>query len=194
MQSFESSKSPIAADDRRPLDYQAPGRPQSRTGAALPGPRVWVSLVLYVLSLVTPTTTASDPNDRLHDRVTMGYQTAFASIGDWPQAVRGDSGQPLDAVFLAPVVNFLFIAALVLAFAAARGGPRSARLGRASRMIAAIGVPMAVIGTALLAFGTSFGNAWGSDQSRISVGVFFWCAAFLVLGLQFHRRRKATAG
>jgi hypothetical protein len=75
------------------------------------------------------------------------------------------------------VVNLMFIAALALAFAAARSGPRSPRYDRASRTLAAIGVPLAVVGVALLLLGVSFGNAWGPRHSSLSIGAFLWAAA-----------------
>jgi hypothetical protein len=185
MQATEDPKPLVANEESRPLDYRTPERFGSRTRGRWPSQRVWVASALYVLSTMTPTMAGTHPTGRHDERLMMGWQTAFASIAELPRAIQMGSGVELLELLFPPLVNLLFIAAVFFAFAAARGGPRSARFEGASQAMASFGVWLAIIGVALLLAGLWFGNAWNGGASRVSVGVLFWAAAYLVLGLRF---------
>ncbi len=96
---------------------------------------------------------------------------------------------------LAPAVNALFILAIVLAFAAARGGPRAESLDGAYGTVAVIGASVAIASVGLLLLSLTTGNVWGGGESRMSIGAIFWTAAYLTLTLgSVYQRKPATDG
>jgi hypothetical protein len=154
-----------------------------------PKPRVWCASILYLLAIVTPSTIERHPGQSAADEFIMGWETAFASVSDVPDALR--RGQGVLSALFAPAVNALFITAVSLDFAATRGGERSHVLRKAATTIGSGLVPLAVIGVVLFVFEMGFGAGWGGYQARPGIGMYLWIAAYLTLGLRLWRRSES---